>query len=487
MAKISKSSFVRGTNCHKSLYLHLNNPDLKDTVSQSQQHIFNMGYEVGEAAQHCFPGGIDASRGNPHEVQQALQYTRELITSGQKVIYEAAFSDRETLCYMDILVNNDGRWEAYEVKASTSPKDYHYTDISFQYYVIRASGLDLAEISLMHLNTKYVRRGELDTKQLFTTINLTSFALEKQQDVKQNLQALQQMLAQDTTPQIEIGRQCTHPYTCDFYGFCHQDEVTDIFSGLKSVKKSKIELLREAEVSRLDEIPPSIRFTTKEWIILQGLFKDEVNRNKPALEAFVSQLQYPLYFIDFESMQLPVPRYDDSRSYQQLTFQYSLHIVNSPGEAPIHKEYLGTPPDDPRPQFIINMLDQLGTSGSILIYNSAFEPPRVRELARDFPEFEKPLQALLPRFVDLMVPFRSLHLYTPAMKGSYSIKAVLPAVVSNLSYASLGIQDGGTASLTYLSLYNDTDPQVMQQKRTNLLEYCKLDSLAMVELLKQIS
>jgi hypothetical protein len=388
---------------------------------------------------------------------------------------------------MDILVNNDGRWQAYEVKASTSPKEYHYTDISFQYYVIRASGLDLAEISLMHLNTKYVRRGELDAKQLFTTINLTSFAREKQQDVKQNLQALQQMLAQNIVPPIETGPQCTHPYTCDFYGFCHQDEVTDIFSGLKSVKRSKIELLREAEVSSLDEIPPSIRFTNKEWIILQGLFKDEVNRNRPALEAFVRQLQYPLYFIDFESMQLPVPRYDESRSYQQLTFQYSLHIVNSSGEAPIHQEYLGTPPDDPRPQFIINMLDQLGTSGSILIYNSAFEPPRVRELARDFPAYAKQLHDLLSRFVDLMVPFRSLHLYTPAMRGSYSIKAVLPALVPHLSYAALGIQDGGTASLTYLSLYNDSDPMLIQQKRKDLLEYCKLDSLAMVELLKQIS
>ncbi len=487
MATISKSSFIRGTQCHKSLYLHLNNPDLKDTVSENQQHIFNLGYEVGEAAQKCFPGGIDASRGKPQEVQQALQYTRELIASGQKVIYEAAFSDGDTLCYMDILVNNEGSWEAYEVKASTRAKDYHYLDISFQYYVIRASGLDLAEISLMHLNNKYVRRGALEVHQLFTKINLTDFAQQKQQEIQLNLQALQQMLEQNTVPQIETGHQCTHPYTCDFYGFCHQDEVSDIFTGLKSVKKNKIELLREAEVSSLDEIPPSISFTAKEWIILQGLFKDEISRNKAALEAFVSQLQHPLFFIDFESMQLPLPRYSESRAYQQLTFQYSLHIINKPGDEPVHNEYLGTPPDDPRPEFISNMLAQLGASGSIIIYNSAFEPPRVRELARDFPAYEKQLLALLPRFVDLMAPFRSLHLYNPAMKGSYSIKAVLPALVPHLSYKALGIQDGGTASLTYLSLYNDSDPISRQQKRKDLLDYCKLDSLAMVELLKQIS
>ena len=487
MAILSKSSFVRGTQCHKSLYLHFNKPELKDQVSENQQHIFNIGHSVGKLAQQVFPGGIDASRGNPHEVSEALDYTQQLIASGQQVIYEAAFSDGQTLCYMDILVFRDGGWEAFEVKASTRLKEYHLTDTAFQYYVIRASGLDLAEISLMHLNNTYIRRGDIDVNQLFTAVKLTAKAKEMQADIQNNLLAMQEMLRQDEVPAIEIGHQCTHPFTCDFYGFCHQDEKPDIFTGVKSVSKAKIEKLRQAGVSSLENIPDSIRFTAKEWIILKAILNDEINYNKPALEAFVSQLQYPYYFIDFESVQPPIPLYDASKPYQQIPFQYSLHILNNPGQALIHKAFLGTPPTDPRPEFINTMLAQLGSFGSIIVYNKAFESSRIRELARDFPAFEKQLLGLLPRLVDLMVPFKQLHLNTPAMKGSYSIKAVLPALVSELSYAQLGIQDGGTASLTYMSLYEDTDCTSIAAKRSNLLAYCKLDSLAMVALLKEIS
>lgn len=489
MPHISKSSFIRGLQCHKSLYLHFRQPELKDEISQAQQHIFNLGYDVGTTAQQRFPGGIDASRGKPQEVRQALDYTQELIASGQKVIYEGAFSNGQTLCYIDILVFQENRWEAYEVKASTQKRDYHLNDISFQYHAIRSTGLDLTEISLMHLNTAYVRKGDLDVKQLFTTINLTDHAKQMQAEVTAKTLAMQQMLSVSQLPDIPAGSQCTHPFTCDFYGHCHKDIIqeSDIFTGVKSVSKAKIEKLRQAGVKSLDDIPDNILFTAKEWVILKGVLNDEINRNKPALDAFVRHLQYPLYFIDFETIQLSIPIYNESRSYQQIPFQYSLHIINSPGEAPVHKEFLGTPPNDPRPHFITNMLEHLGTSGHIIIYNNSFEPPRIRELARDFPDWKNQLLALISRIVDLMVPFRKLHLHTPAMKGSYSIKAVLPALVDDVSYNDLEIQEGGTASLTYQSLYTDNDPTSIATKRKNLIEYCTLDTLAMVELLKKIS
>jgi predicted RecB family nuclease len=157
MRSISKSSFIRGYKCPKALYLHFFQSELRDETSETQQNIFNIGHNVGFLAQQLFPGGIDASRGEPGEVQAALQYTRELIDHGQQVIYEAAFSDGETLCYMDILVKKDNHWYAYEVKASTQLKDYHIMDASFQYYVITRSGLPISGIYLVHLNNQYVR------------------------------------------------------------------------------------------------------------------------------------------------------------------------------------------------------------------------------------------------------------------------------------------------------------------------------------------
>jgi len=223
---ISKSSFIRGKQCLKSLYLHINDPGLKDKISEAQQRIFNIGHETGRLAQDLFPGGIDASRGKPQEVKEAVAYTQELIASGQEVIYEAAFGNGETLCYMDLLVKKDGEWQAFEVKASTALKDYHLLDVAFQYHVICQSGLPLTEISLVHLNNKYVRRGEIDIDQLFTIHNLTLQAKEMQAIVKENLQQMQAMLVSGQQPDIETGKQCTHPFTCDFYGYCHRDEKT---------------------------------------------------------------------------------------------------------------------------------------------------------------------------------------------------------------------------------------------------------------------
>jgi len=163
-----------------------------------------------------------------------------------------------------------------------------------------------------------------------------------------------------------------------------------------------------------------------------------------------------------------------------------LDVQEFPGGGLVHYEYLGVPPDDPRPGFISDLLSHLGCNGSIIVYNQAFESSRLKEIARDFPEYGSMIEDVLERLVDLMVPFRSRHLYHPAMKGSYSIKKVLPALVPELSYNDLEIHEGGTASLTYLSLYEDGDPVSVGVKRENLLKYCQLDTLAMVKLIEKI-
>ena len=221
--KISKSSFIRGMQCEKSLFLHLFKPELRDEISESQQAIFDTGYSVGELAQQMFPGGIDGSRGDHSNYSGALAYTRELIKKGQDVIYEAAFSNGETLCYMDILVKEKGGWHAYEVKASTSVKDYQVLDVSFQYWVIKGSGLPLAGVSLVHLNNQYVRRGGLDIMELFTIELLTDVILPMQKEIPVKLKALKTMLEAGKVPDVEIGTHCSDPFGCDFTGHCWKD------------------------------------------------------------------------------------------------------------------------------------------------------------------------------------------------------------------------------------------------------------------------
>jgi hypothetical protein len=452
MPLLSKTSFIRGMQCPKSLWLHLNQPEERDEISDQQQQIFDTGHDIGFLAQQLFPGGIDASRGEHSKVMEAVAFTAELISQGKQVNYEAAFSDGETLCYMDILVKERDGWAAYEVKGSTQVKDYQVNDVAFQYYVITGSGLPLQRISLVHLNNQYVRRGELDLEELFTIAPMTDQVLPMQPEIPGRVGELQKMLKAGMMPEIPMGRQCSKPFNCDFFNFCN----------LSSGQSEPV----EAEPAR---------------------------RDQKALDEFTSNLVYPLYFMDFETIQFAVPMYDESRPYQQIPFQYSLHIqpwhdhtVYYPDNLLEHHEFLGTPPFDPRKEFIESLLGNLGSSGSIVVWNQAFEMTRLKELARDFPEYAERIEPLFPRFVDLMVPFRRKHLYLPEMNGSYSLKAVLPSLVPDLSYNDLEIQEGGNASLTYNSLYTDPDPDSIIWKRSALLDYCRMDTVSMVRILEKL-
>jgi len=440
---ISKSSFIRGMQCHKSLWLHLNDPEDRDETSESQQQIFETGYMVGFLAQQLFPGGVDASRDEHEKVQEAVAYTAALIDNGQSVIYEAAFSDGETLCYMDILVKESDGWAAYEVKASTQVKEYQINDVAFQYYVITRAGLPLKRVSLVHINNQYVRHGELDLQQLFTIELMITRILPMQKDIPGKLLLLQEMLKAGVMPDVTMGSQCNKPFPCDFLEFCRQSCVVEEGEG-------------EAR---------------------------KANRDQDALDDFLDDLAYPLYYMDFETIQFAVPRYDESRPYQQIPFQYSLHVQQTKDGPVEHYEFLGTPPADPRPEFIQSLLARIGEIGSIIVWNQAFENTRLREIARDFPEYAAGIDCLLARVADLMVPFRRKHLYTPDMNDSYSLKAVLPALVTDLSYSDLEIQEGGTASIIYESLYQDNDPEQVRLNRENLLAYCKMDTLSLVRIL----
>jgi len=471
--------------CEKSLFLHLFKPELRDATSASQQAVFDTGHSVGELAQKRFPGGIDASRGDHSNYAGALEYTRELVKSGQKVIYEAAFSNGETLCYMDILVNENGGWHAYEVKASTAVKEYQVQDVAFQYWVITGSGLPLAGVSLVHLNNQYVRRGELDVNELFAIESLTKVILPMQQKIPLKLQSLKSMLDAGKVPDVPIGPQCTYPFDCDFMGHCWKDVPDYSVFNISRIGDRAFDLYREGIV-RIADIPGNFDLSDSQKMQVQAEKTGEVFRDQDALAEFNESLEFPLYFMDFETFMPAIPMYEGTRPYQMLPFQYSLHVVRAPGKEPEHFAFLGSPPDDPREEFIRSLLTNVGKRGSVITWNQSFENARLAELSRDLPAYSQGITELLERVVDLMSPFQHRHYYTPEMKGSFSIKSILPALVPELSYKDLEIQEGGTASLVYLSLYTDPDPASVAAKRENLLKYCALDTLSMVKILEKI-
>jgi len=453
-----------------------------------QQAIFSQGHEVGRLAQQLFPGGIDAGIHVPERYQLSIKMTSELIQNGAPVTYEAGFSVDDLHCFIDILVRDGNQWKAYEVKSSTQVKPVNLLDAAFQFHVMTMSGLKISDISLVVLNTAYERNGEIDIHRLFRIESVYQQVLKLQDQVKQNIEDFFFTLQAPLEPVIEIGPHCSDPYDCDFHGYCWKHiPGYSIFNISRLSADKKWELYKKG-ILKFEDIPPEFKLNNSQWQQVMAELKGETHINKAAVRRFLDDLEYPLYFLDFESFQPPVPLFDHSRPYQQIVFQYSLHVMGSKDAVLKHRSFLAEANgQDPRIPFIKQLIEDIGKNGDILVFNRAFEAGRLKEIASAFPNFQFPVSSFINRLKDLMLIFQNRHYYLPEMKGSYSIKQVLPALVPGFSYENLAIADGGSASHAFMSLQGETDPEKIRETRENLLEYCKLDTLAMVEILKVLN
>jgi hypothetical protein len=481
--RLSKSTFLKGLQCEKALYLLKHYPELRDEISPQQQAIFDQGTDVGDLARNLFPGGINPSTSLPRDYNKCIADTQKLIDNGTEVIYEAGFLYDDVHCFMDILVKKEDGWHAFEVKSSTGVHDVYYRDAAIQYYVLSGTGLDLASISIVHINNQYVRNGDIDVHQLFNAVDVTAEVIDLQDEVKAKLIQFKAMLARDREPVIDIGPHCSNPYPCDFGGHCWKHIPEYSIFDIANMRGDKKWKLYERGILTLEDIPEDAPLSSKEWQQVKAELDHSTSIDKPGIRSFLADLKYPLYYLDFESMNPAVPLFDNSRPYQQICFQYSLHIQENPGGETIHREFLADADGDPRIPFIEQLIKDLEGEGNVLVYHQAFEIPRLKEIARDFPQYAIEIEDIINRIVDLIIPFRSRQYYVPELKGSYSIKDVLPALVPGFSYDGLEIADGGTASIAFRSLYSEKDAEKVNAVRENLLEYCKMDTLAMVEIM----
>ena len=484
---LSKSTFMKGCQCPKALWLYKHKPELRTEVSDQQQTIFDQGTNVGKLAEQLFPKGVDARPENTFAYQQSVVDTQKYILEGHKVIYEAAFQYDQVLAALDILVCNRGRWKAYEVKSSTSVSDAILQDAALQYYVITQSGLPLVDFSIVYINNEYVREGDLDVQELFVIESVLEQILELQPMIAAKIPELKRVAKLAEVPKRDIGPHCSDPYGCDFMEHCWQHIPEDSVFDLRGHSGgSRAFELYEQGILLLNDIPDDFKLNTSQQIQVTAHKTGEPVINRAALEEFLDQIEYPLYFMDFETFQSAVPEYDGTRPYQQIPFQYSVHRLDAQEAELVHFEWLGESGTDPRKDFIENLLGVMGNTGSVVTYNSSFEKGRLCELAIRFPRKAKTIESLQERIIDLMSPFRSKHYYLPIMKGSYSIKQVLPALVPDLSYDDLEIGNGGLASFTYYQLQYEKEVAVVEKTREALLRYCELDTLAMAKILEKL-
>ena len=478
---LSKSQYIRGLQCHKSLWLHKNSPSLKNEISEQSESLFNTGNQVGDYAKQLFPGGEEIEF-NPDDFAGMIQKTTNLIKNNTSTIYEATFKEKGVFAMADILQKNGEGWDVYEVKASTTTKPYHIDDAAIQYYSL-SNAITINKVFIIHINNQYVRQGELDIHALFVLDDITDQVLSRQEGVQSNLKSLEIML-KSSMPEIDIGHHCSDPYECDFSDYCWKNIPEPSVFNLYRLNWSKKFDLYYSGVRKYEELPNNYALTEIQRLQVDAAKNNKVRVNKPIVEEFLNSIEYPISFFDFETFQNAIPRFDDQRPYMQMPFQYSLHIVNDDGEM-THMEFLGNENEDPRRELSERMLNDLPGTGSIMAYNQSFEIGRIRELADLFPDLRAELLALTERFVDLITPFRNLGYYHPDFNGSFSIKSVLPAMFPDdpeLDYKKLGIQDGGMAMDAFANLHLLKDTNKREQIRNDLLAYCHLDTLAMVRI-----
>jgi len=482
---LSKSRFLAGMQCHLRLWYQCYHRELIPEIPPSRQAAFDAGYAVGKLATRLYPDGILIVADHLHH-EAAVQSTLEAMQDlNVKAIYEAAFLYDDVRIRVDILQRfKDRSWNLVEVKSSTSVKEVYYPDVAVQYYVLRGCGLKVGRAGILHINNQYVYDGQnLDLESLLSFEDLTDETLAMQPAIPAQIRELRGMLAADGAPVIQPSRHCHKPHDCEFWDHCTRDMPEFWVHDINGIGQEKLNELAQLGIQKIRDIPDSFGLTDIQQRIRNCII-GEKEYISDELKAKLNDLKYPVHFLDFETIGPTVPRYGGTRPYQTLPFQWSDHILSADGSLD-HLEYLCNQNNDPREEFTRTLIDALGNEGSIVVYTS-YETGVLNALIEHLPQYADRLQTIIDRFVDLYAIIRRNY-YHPKFYGSFSLKCVLPALVPEMSYEKLAIQDGMQASLEYLRMIDPATPAAEKDAiRNNLLTYCGQDTEAMVKIRNEL-
>lgn len=477
---LSKSRYLIGLQCPRLLWIHYHDKDRLPPVNEQTQVAFDQGHDVGLLAQRLFTGGI-AVEGD--SIEEVINNTNTLLTK-RKPLFEPGFSFHGGYTRLDILnpIRN-GKWEIVEVKSSTSVKDPNWDDVAFQKFCCQGVGLSIQRCNVMHIDSTYVRHGEIDPEGLFTKEDVTKQVDEKVVGLEDRAKEMLRVVHSRRCPQTSIGPHCDAMYGCPLRGECWKD-VDAVEDNVFTLYRlgSKAWQLHETGVVSDREIPEDFRLSKAQHIQVEADRTGKPHVNPAAAKTFLEQLEYPLYFLDFETFQTAIPLVEGTRPYQQIPFQFSLHVVQSADSDPVHYSWLWNGKGDPRKELLDRLSRLMVVEGTIVVFNATFEKSRLRESAEAHPEHGKWVENALERIADLLDPFRSFDIYYPSQHGTASLKAVLPALTGK-NYNKLGIQDGAQAAEQFKRVtFGDASEDELKQARLNLESYCWTDTWGMVEI-----
>jgi len=487
---LSKSRFTKGVQCPKMLWMDEHKRELFDE-SVMNEAVLKTGNEVGDLAMGYFGDYVEIGF-DRENMKASIKETQQQLAAGAPVICEATFSFDGNLCMVDILrVAADDSVDIFEVKSSTRIDDIYYHDAAYQCWVLTNCGLNVKSVNLMHLNNKYVRQGELDLQELFVVHDITDDVAVMQSGVAARIPLLKQLASQLEEPEQAIGLRCFSPYECGYRGYCWRDMPSpNVFDIGRTGPRKASDLMDSGIITFEDVLNNPAQFNDKQLKQVITTLRDlPPYVDVEAIRDFRDTLSYPLYFLDFETFNPAIPPFDGIWPYQQIPSQYSLHFIESKGAPLQHREFLGEEGTDPRRQLAERLCADIPPNVCTLAYYMSFEKTVIAELARAFPDLSARLMNIRDNIRDLAVPFQNGDYYSKELKGSYSIKYVLPALFPDdpeLSYKALeGIHNGSEAMAAFADLPRRT-PEERAVIRNQLLAYCKLDTLAMVRIWEKL-
>lgn len=488
MPNLSKSKLMAFRQCPKRLWLEIHRPDLREESPEAEAR-FEVGHQVGDLARRLYdPAGngelIDAQA---EGFEAAFDRTKTLLKSRQP-IFEAGFEAGGALAFADIMlpIQRGGKrvWRMVEVKSSTSVKEYHRDDVAIQARVAMRAGVHLAAIALSHVDSGWTYLGDGDYRGLLVEKDLTEEAFGRGPEVDQWISDAKAVARKRTEPDIRTGPHCNDPFECPFLAYCQSQEpqathpIGWLPGGLTKALKALIE---QNGWIGMHEIPDE-HLNDRQRRVKTSTISGEIFFDAEGAGGDLASHKFPAYFIDFETVQFAVPIWKGTRPYQQIPFQFSVHRLSRSGTL-VQQEFLDLSGGDPSKAFAEALISACGERGPVFVYNAGFEKGRISELADRYPRLRPRLSAINERIVDLLPVVRD-RFYHPSQQGSWSIKVVLPAIAPDLRYNALdGIQDGGMAMSGYLEAISpDTTRERKSRIESQLREYCRLDTFAMVRL-----
>lgn len=494
---ISKSRYTLFRQCSKALWLKTYKPELCVTSDALQQR-FQAGSVVGDLAKGLFGKYVEATsydESGKLNLSKMIADTRKFIDSGTDVICEAAFKYDENYCAVDILKKKGSGYAIYEVKSSTDADNEVYAqDVAYQKYILTHCGINVTGTYLVCINSDYVLDSELDIHRLFQIQDICGAVSQEYAIVESQVAEAKKILAQeDVEPDEDLDAHCHKPYDCAFWRYCSRNlPEKSVFNLYRMNFGKKIEYYQHGIISF--EQLNNETLNEKQQMQVDSSLNNTIYINKVEIAKFLSTLSYPLYFLDFETMQPVIPEFHGTHPYQQIPFQYSLHYIEKEGGELKHKEFLGVSGEDPRRALAEQLCVDIPLNVCTTAYNKAFECTRLTELAESFPDLAEHLLNIRDHIIDLLVPFQSSWYYVPSMGGSFSIKSVLPALFPEdpeLDYHNLqgSVHNGGEAMSIFPKI-KDMAIDEQQTARQSLLIYCCLDTFAMVKVwqkLKEVS